>query len=93
MTSGAFRRSRRLARRDISGRPAPLADAFVSLLIHEGRNVVEIARQAGHSPTMTLNVYAHVFDEFDVGERLSAEDQIRRARESLDVSVFVSVWP
>ena len=29
---------------------------------------------------MTLNVYAHVFDEFDIAERVSAEDQIAQAR-------------
>jgi hypothetical protein len=62
-------------------RPYDLRHSFVSLLIHEGRNVVDVARQAGHSPTMTLDVYAHVFDEFDPGERVSAEEEIRRARE------------
>jgi hypothetical protein len=61
-------------------RPYDLRHSFVSLLIHEGRSVVEVARQAGHSPTMTLDVYAHVFDEFDVAERVSAEDQIAQAR-------------
>lgn len=50
------------------------------VLIHEGRSVVEVARQAGHSATMTLDVYAHVFDEFDIAERVSAEDQIAQAR-------------
>ena len=67
-------------------RPYDLRHSFVSLLIHEGRSVVEVARQAGHSPTMTLDVYAHVFDEFDIAERVSAEDQIRQARR--DVSVL-----
>jgi integrase len=66
-------------------RPYDLRHSFVSLLIQEGRSVVDIARQAGHSPTMTLDVYGHVFDEFDPGERISAEDRIRRAR---DVSVL-----
>ena len=61
-------------------RPYDLRHSFVSLLIHEGRSVVEVARQAGHSPTMTLDVYAHVFDEFDIAERTSAEDQIAQAR-------------
>jgi hypothetical protein len=42
--------------------------------------VVEIARQAGTRATMTLDVYAHVFDEFDLAERVSAEDQIAQAR-------------
>jgi len=31
-----------------------------SLLIAEGASVVEVARQAGHSPTMTLDTSAHV---------------------------------
>jgi hypothetical protein len=61
-------------------RPYDLRHSIVSLLIHEGRSVVDVARQAGHSPTMTLDVYAHVFDEFDIAERVSAEDQIIRAR-------------
>ncbi len=79
---------------DLRGaRPYDLRHSFVSLLIHEGRNVVEIARQAGHSPTMTLDVYAHVFDEFDVADRVSAEEQIRRAREELDVSVLCPSRP
>ena len=29
---------------------------------------------------MTLDVYAHVFDEFDIAERVSAEDRIAQAR-------------
>jgi integrase len=61
-------------------RPYDLRHSFVSLLIHEGRSVVEVARQAGHSPTMTLDVYAHVFDEFDPAARVSAEDRIAQAR-------------
>src|SRR5262249_54186378 len=63
-----------------NARPYDLRHSFVSLLIHEGRSVVDVARQAGHSPTMTLDVYAHVFDEFDISERVSAEDQIAQAR-------------
>jgi len=61
-------------------RPYDLRHAFVSLLLAEGANVVEIARQAGHSPTMTLSTYAHLFDEAAGAERVSAEDEIRRAR-------------
>lgn len=67
-------------------RPYDLRHSFVSLLIHEGRSVVEVARQAGHSPTMTLDVYAHVFDEFDIAERVSAEDQIAQARSDVSGS-------
>jgi hypothetical protein len=63
-----------------------LRHSFVSLLISEGRSVVDVARQAGHSPTMTLDVYAHVFDEFDIAERVSAEDQIKQARRDVSES-------
>ena len=63
-----------------NARPYDLRHSFVSLLIHEGRSVVEVARQAGHAPTMTLSTYAHVFDEFALDERVPAEEQIRRAR-------------
>ncbi|HET7484780.1 MAG TPA: site-specific integrase [Solirubrobacterales bacterium] len=67
-------------------RPYDLRHSFISLLIHEGRSVIEVACQAGHSPTMTLDVYAHVFDEFDVAERVSAEDQIAQARRDVSES-------
>jgi integrase len=61
-------------------RPYDLRHSFVSLLIHEGRSVIEVARRAGQSATMTLDVHAHVFDEFDIAERVSAEDRIAQAR-------------
>jgi hypothetical protein len=51
----------------------------VSLLIAEGRSIVEVARQAGHSATMALDTYGHVFDELDGSERISAEQTIRKA--------------
>lgn len=66
-------------------RPYDLRHGFVSLLIQEGRHIVDVARQAGHSPTMTLDVYGHVFDEFDPANGIPAAEQIRRARET-DVS-------
>jgi hypothetical protein len=68
-------------------RPYDLRHSFVSLLIHEGRSVVDVARQAGHSPTMAIDVYAHVFDEFDPSERVTAAEEISRAR-ARDVSVL-----
>ena len=64
-------------------RPYDLRHSFVSLLIAEGHNVVEVARQAGHSPTMALDTYAHVFEEFDPAERVNAADRICKAREGL----------
>ena len=64
-------------------RPYDLRHSFVSLLIAEGHNVVEVARRAGHSPNMALHTYAHVFEEFDPAERVNAADRIRTAREEL----------
>jgi hypothetical protein len=46
-----------------------------------GATVVEVARQAGHAPTMALSTYAHLFDELDDGDHRPAADQIREARE------------
>lgn len=78
----AFRPAKRAAGVP-SARPYDLRHSFVSLLIQEGVSIIEIARQAGHTPTMTLEVYGHVFDELDPAERVSAEAQIRRARDEL----------
>lgn len=61
-------------------RPRDLRGSFASLLIREGMNVVEVAQQLGHSPSMCLDTYAGVFAEFDPGERQSAEDAIGEAR-------------
>lgn len=67
----------------VSGmRPYDLRHAFCSLLIAEGLSVVEIARQAGHAPTMTLATYAHLIADLHGGERGSAEAAIRAAREA-----------
>ncbi len=42
-----------------------------SMLITEGRNIVQVSRWLGHhSPSFTLNVYAHLMDD-GVGEALS----------------------
>ncbi len=72
-------------------RPYDLRHSFVSLLIHEGGSIVEVARQGGHSPKMALDTYAHVFDEFAVEDRLPAEEQIRRARSAEDVPLRTSM--
>ena len=61
-------------------RPYDLRHAFCSLLIAEGASVVEVARQAGHAPTMTLDTYAHVMADLDGAERVPAEAAIRAAR-------------
>ncbi len=69
-------------------RPYDLRHSFVSLLIAEGHNVVDVARQAGHSPKMALDTYAHVFEEIDPAERVDAADRIRKAREELRLSAM-----
>ena len=66
-------------------RPYDLRHSWVSLLIAEGANVVEVAHQAGHSPTMSLNTYAHLFDEHDRTQPTSAADRITSARTQLGV--------
>jgi integrase len=43
-----------------------------SMLISEGRNIVQVSRWLGHhSPSFTLDVYAHLMDE-GVGDALHA---------------------
>lgn len=43
------------------------------------RTVIEVARQAGHSPTMALATYGHVIEELEDTVREPAEDVIRKA--------------
>jgi len=43
-------------------RPYDLRHTFISNLIDEGHNIIQIAKWAGHSPTMTLEVYGHLFE-------------------------------
>lgn len=62
-------------------RPYDLRHSFASLLLHEGRSPIYVAKQLGHAPRMTLGVYGHVIDEFEDAPELSAEDAIRAARE------------
>lgn len=60
--------------------PYHLRHSFVSLLLAEGMTVVEVARQAGHSPAVCLSTYAHIIDELAGGKRRTAETEIKRAR-------------
>jgi integrase len=61
-------------------RPYDLRHSFASLLLHEGRSVMYVARQLGHAATLTLNTYGHVIDELDDSPQIPAEDAIRAAR-------------
>jgi integrase len=53
-----------------------LRHTFASLLIAQGHNVVYVSRQLGHSsPSVTLDVYAHLFD---------GAEHASRARDALE---------
>ena len=67
---------------------APAADwrcggtrSFASLLFHEGRDVIYVARQLGHGAELALRTYGHVIEELEDSPQLRAEEAIRRARE------------
>lgn len=64
------------------GTPYYLRHSFASLLIWEGRPITYVAQQLGHSPVMTLRTYAHVIEEFEGAERVSAAVAIQKAREA-----------
>jgi integrase len=78
-TQGTFRAAK-LAVGLPNARAYDLRHSFVSLLIHEGQSILEVARQAGHSPQTCLRDYGHLFDEFDPAERETAEAVIGAAR-------------
>jgi integrase len=60
-----------------------LRHGFASLLIAEGMNVVFVSRQLGHAnPTITLGVYAHLFER---------ADHAAAAREALEASYAATV--
>ena len=61
-------------------RPYDLRHSFASLLIHEGLSVIYVARQLGHSATMTLETYGHIIDELAGQPQISAEDAIKASR-------------
>ena len=54
---------------------------FASLLAHEGRSAVYIAKQLGHGPGVSVETYQHVIDELEDAPQLPAEDAIRQARD------------
>jgi integrase len=66
-------------------RPYDLRHSFASLLLHEGRSVIYVARQLGHSAALTMRTCGHVIEELDDAPRISAEDAILAARRGGDV--------
>lgn len=61
-------------------RPYDLRHSFASLLLHEGRSVIYVARQLGHGADLTLSTYGHTIDELDDAPRISAGEAIAAAR-------------
>ena len=61
-------------------RPYDLRHSFASLLLHEGRSVIYVARQLGHDARLTLTRYGHVMDELEDTPRIEAEAAIVDAR-------------
>ena len=64
----------------VSGiRPYDLRHSFASLLLAQGRSVIDVADQLGHAPTLTLDTYGHVMRELE-GRNLGPDEAIARAR-------------
>ena len=63
--------------------PYTLRHSFCSLLLAEGRSVIEVARQLGHGANLTLSTYGHVIDELAGADRVDAEAAIRAARQRM----------
>ena len=66
--------------------PYTLRHSFCSLLLHEGRSVIYVARQLGHDAKLTLSTYGHVIDELEDAPNVPAEDAIRAARRAACVT-------
>jgi integrase len=73
----------KLAGMPTSPRPYDLRHSFASLLLAEGKSVHYVARQLGHSPALTLNIYGRLFAEYEDAERIDAEQEIVNARGAL----------
>jgi integrase len=76
----AFARAAAAAGVEPSVRPYDLRHSFASLLLHEGRSVIYVARQLGHGAQLTLGTYGHVIDELDDQPHRDAEAVILAAR-------------
>lgn len=61
-------------------RPYDLRHSFASLLLHEGRNVIYVARQLGHGARLTLDTYGHVIEELEEAPQIDAHTAITNAR-------------
>lgn len=64
-------------------RPYDLRHSFASLLLHEGRSVIYVARQLGHGAELTMRTYGHVIEELEDAPQLPAEEAIAQARATI----------
>ena len=67
-------------------RPYDLRHSFASLLLHEGRSVIYVARQLGHGADLTLGTYGHTIEELDGAPRIGADEAIAAARAKVRIS-------
>jgi hypothetical protein len=51
----------------------------LSLLLAQGRSVIDVADQLGHAPTLTLDTHGHVMREL-AGRNLGPDEAIAAAR-------------
>jgi len=65
----------------VGASPYDLRHSFATLLLHEQRNVIEIAEQLGHAPTRTLDTYGWVMKELKGQPVRKAKEVIGAARE------------
>jgi hypothetical protein len=65
----------------------------VSLLLAEGRSVLDVAAQAGHKASLSLDTYGHLFADFDGRGRVDAEGAIRAAREAVAPAAAAGAGP
>lgn len=72
--------ARALSALAVKARPYDLRHSFASLLLHEGRSVIYVARQLGHGAQLTLRFYGHVIEELDGAPHTTAETAISEAR-------------
>lgn len=61
-------------------RPYDLRHSFVSLMLREDRNPIEVAEMTGNSPKVLLGTYAHVIADLRGADRVGAETLISTAR-------------
>jgi len=71
-------------------RPYDLRHGFASLLLHEGRSVIHVARQLGHGAELTMRTYGHVIEELEEVPGVPAEAAIRAARAKLVPVTFLA---